>query len=100
MKKVMKSIATEQRERQLKQLRQIIGVAPTRSLQTTGILKIWKQGRTHMWWVESKKGEILWRSETRPGCKKTYPNLSMFYTTTLNIGNYLPERWNLKDEYR
>lgn len=97
----VKSITREQRKLQLKQLRSIIGQGALRSLQTTGTLKIWKRSSPHNWWVESKRGNMLWHSKTTyEEGKRIYPDLSMFYTTTLNIGNYLPEYWKLKDEYK
>lgn len=98
MKNKLKHIT---RDTELKELRSIIGAGATRSLQTTGVLKIWKRSSPHNWWVESKRGDMLWHSKTTyEEGKREYPNRNMFYTITLNITSFLPEIWVLKEEYR
>lgn len=99
--KEMKKLKHITRDKRLKELRAIVGTGGVRSLQTTGTLKIWKRSSPHNWWIESKRHDQVWHSRTTyDEGPRLYPNLDMFYTITLNIGDYLPQQWKLKEEYR
>lgn len=59
----------------IKELRKVIGNGAVRSLRLQkSVLKIWRRTSPHNWWVENKKGEMLWHSS--PGERR--PSLDMF----------------------
>lgn len=86
----------------LRRLRKVIGVGPTRSLRLgCSVLKIWRRSSPHNWWVENKRGNMLWHSGE--GCPR--PNLGLFELVKHSdrlIGDGLPasagfiiSRWEL-----
>jgi hypothetical protein len=59
----------------LKDLRSVIGTHAVRSLQTTGLLNIWRNSSPHNWWVEAKRKSTVWHSGDED---RRRPNLEMF----------------------
>lgn len=58
-------------------LSSVIGSRVLRSLQLgKSTLIIWRRSSPHNWFVENKKGKILWHSGE--GLQRVLPNLSMF----------------------
>ncbi len=53
-------------EHRLKQLRKLIGTQVVRSLQRgMSVVKEWRRTTPHNWWVENRKGDVLWHSNDR-----------------------------------
>ncbi|MEW6617376.1 MAG: hypothetical protein AB1333_03070 [Patescibacteria group bacterium] len=58
-----KRLPKELIEYRLKQLRQVVGVQVVRSLQTRkSFLFEWRRSTPHNWWVENRRGKMLWHS--------------------------------------
>jgi hypothetical protein len=113
--KAMEKAARKEIEKDLQDLRQRIGVGPTRSLQTTGVYKVWRRSSPWNEWVESKRGDQLWHS----GEGIRQPDRRMFELaedSEVRVGDGLPamarmvigREWDkpelsiyrLKEEYR
>ena len=55
----------------------IVGSKAVRALKERGaVLKIWRNSSPHNWWVESKRGLMLWHSSD--GIGRKLPNLKNF----------------------
>lgn len=62
------------KEETLNQLKKAVGARAYRYLRRGGFLKCWRQTTPHNWFIETKKGDILWHSE--PGT--LFPRLKAF----------------------
>lgn len=58
----------------LLQLKEHMGLDAYRALRRGAVLRVWRRSSPHNWYVENKRGKMLWHS-TGWGDR---PNLSMF----------------------
>ncbi len=73
-----KRLPKELIEYRLKQLRRVVGVQVVRSLQKhKSVLKEWRRSTPHNWWVENRKGNMLWHS-SEDRSKRQTPDTIMF----------------------
>lgn len=57
---------TKSIEKHLHDLRKILGNGAVRSLRMRkSVLKVWRRTTPHNWWVENRRGKMLWHSHER-----------------------------------
>lgn len=47
----------------LLQLKRHVGLNAYRALRRGAILHVWRRSSPHNWWIENKRGEMLWHSD-------------------------------------
>ncbi len=74
------------KETLLLQLKERVGLDAYRALRRGAILHVWRRSSPHNWWVENKKGDMLWHSTgwgDRPN-----PNMFMLKSNSKNKIEY------------
>lgn len=87
---------TPDANRQLAQLKSIVGGHAFRALRSGRPLKIWRRSTPHNWFIEDARGQgMLWHSQE--GAQRRIPNLALFDRSPAQVVDGLRE-YTLKPE--